>query len=48
MWIQLRKRFSRINYKNLKEIMNLDVNDIILLKNEFIKKLSKFMDIKKY
>ena len=33
--------------KNLKEIMNLDVNDIILLKNEFSKKLSKFMDIKK-
>ena len=33
--------------KNLKEIMNLDVNDIILLKNEFSKKLNKFMDKKK-
>ena len=33
--------------KNLKEIMNLDVNDIILLKNEFSKKLSKFMEQKK-
>ena len=27
--------------------MNLDVNDIILLKNEFSKKLSKFMEQKK-
>ena len=33
--------------KNLEEIMNLDVNDIILLKNEFSKKLSKFMEQKK-
>ena len=33
--------------KNLKEIMNLDVNDIILLKNEFSKNLSKFMEQKK-
>ena len=33
--------------KNLKEIMSLDVNDIILLKNEFSKKLSKFMEQKK-
>ena len=33
--------------KNLKEIMNLDLNDIILLKNEFSKKLSGFMDKKK-
>ena len=33
--------------KNLKEIMNLDVNDIILLKNEFGKKLNVFMDKKK-
>ena len=32
--------------KNLKEIMNLDVNDIILLKNEFGKKLNVFMDKK--
>ena len=33
--------------KNLKEIMVLDVNDIILLKNEFSKKLNVFMDKKK-
>ena len=33
--------------KNLKEIMNLDMNDIILLKNEFSKKLSGFMNKKK-
>lgn len=33
--------------KNLKEIMILDVNDIILLKNEFSKKLNIFMDKKK-
>ena len=33
--------------KNLKEIMSLDINDIILLKNEFSKKLSKFVDKKK-
>ena len=33
--------------KNLKEIMTLDVNDIILLKNEFSKKLSILMDKKK-
>ena len=33
--------------KNLKEIMNLDLSDIILLKNEFSKKLSGFMDKKK-
>ena len=33
--------------KNLKEIMTIDVNDIILLKNEFGKKIHEFMDIKK-
>ena len=33
--------------KNLKEIMNLDVNDIILLKSEFSKKLNRFIDKKK-
>ena len=33
--------------KNLKEIMNLDVNDIILLKNEFSNNLSKYMEKKK-
>ena len=33
--------------KNLKEIMNLDLSDIILLKNEFSKKLSGFMDKQK-
>jgi hypothetical protein len=32
---------------NLKEIMNLEANDIILLKNEFGKKLHEFMDKKK-
>ena len=33
--------------KNLKEIMNIDANDIILLKNEFGKKINGFMDKKK-
>ena len=33
--------------KNLKEIMNIDANDIILLKNEFGKKIQGFMDKKK-
>jgi WNK lysine deficient protein kinase len=33
--------------KNLKEIMNLDINDIILLKKEFNKNLNEFMDKKK-
>ena len=33
--------------KNLKEIMHLDVNDIILLKNEFSNNLSKYMEKKK-
>ena len=32
---------------NLKEIMNIDANDIILLKNEFSKKLHSYMDKKK-
>ena len=32
---------------NLKEIMNIDSNDIILLKNEFAKKIYGFMDKKK-
>ena len=33
--------------KYLKEIMNIDANDIILLKNEFGKKINGFMDKKK-
>ena len=33
--------------KNLKEIMNIDANDIILLKNEFGKKIHEFVDKKK-
>ena len=33
--------------KNLKQIMNIDVNDIVLLKNEFDKKIHSFMDRKK-
>ena len=33
--------------KNLKEIMNIDANDIILLKNEFGKKINGFMYKKK-
>ena len=32
---------------NLKEIMNLDANDIILLKNEFAKKIQSFIDKKR-
>ena len=32
---------------NLKEIMNIDANDIILLKNDFSKKLHTYMDKKK-
>ena len=32
---------------NLKEIMNLDANDIILLKNEFAKKVQGFIDKKR-
>ena len=32
---------------NLKEIMNLDTNDIILLKNEFAKKVQGFIDKKR-
>jgi len=33
--------------QNLKEIMNIEAMDIILLKNEFGKKIHEFMDIKK-
>ena len=33
--------------KNLKEIMSIDANDIILLKNEFGKKINGYMDKKK-
>ena len=33
--------------KHLKEIINLDANDIVLIKNEFGKKIQQFMDKKK-
>ena len=41
------KDSADIIINNLKEIMNIDANDIILLKNEFGKKLHGFIDKKK-